>query len=360
MPITETPPSSEQRRSEPEFQGKHSRYGSYDTHELLQMIDELEDDRRWARLREGIWISLIAHMILFSLISWGPRYLLHMPRVVNPADVLKNRKDLTYLDLPPDALKQIKPKKSDVISDKDRIAQSKHPTIDKKTLQELQAMKKAGPPALAPQPQQQASPEPQPPQQQAQQQPQPQQQHPTQPLQPSQQSQLEAPKPSPVPARPNFNTGPLSAGDAIRQAARAAAQQGAAGGDYGANAPNAHPGLKAGAEILSDTMGVDFGPYMNHIIRETRMTWEPLIPESARPPLMKSGVVAIEFMIGPDGRVLPGQMRLVGPSGDPSLDRGAWGAITGSNYPPLPKEFKGPYLALRFYFLYNPKPGQDY
>jgi TonB family protein len=359
MPITEIPPSSEQRPVEPSTNGKRSRYDSYEAHELLQVINELEDDRRWARLREGIWISIIAHMILFSLISWGPRYLLHMPKVVNPADVLRQRKDLTYLDLPPDALKQIKPKHSDAISDKDRQAQSKNPTIDKKTLQELQAMKKAGPPAPtpAPQPQQQAPQQPAPQQQQAQQQP---QQHPTQPLQSNQQAQLDAPRPSPVPARPSFNAGPLSAGDAIRQAARDAARQrgGGEGGDYGANAPNAHPGLKAGAEILSDTMGVDFGPYLNQVIRETRQTWEPLIPESARPPLMKNGTVAVEFMIMPDGRVK--QMKLVGPSGDPSLDRGAWGAITGSNYPPLPKEFKGPYLALRFFFLYNPRPGQDY
>lgn len=354
MPITETPPSSEQRQPEPALDGKRSRYEHYEAHELLQLIDELEDDRRWARLREGIWISIILHIVLFSLISWGPRYLLHMPRVVNPADVLKNRKDLTYLDLPPDALKNLKPKHSDVISDKDRVAQTKNPTIDKKTLQELQAMKKAGPPAPQPAPQQQQAPAPQ----AAQQQPQPPQpqQPPSQPLQPNQQAQLEAPRPRPVPARPSFNTGPMSAGDAIRQAARAAARQGAEGGDYGANAPTAHQGMKAGAEILSDTMGVDFGPYMNHVIRETRQTWEPLIPESARPPLLKSGVVAIEFMIMPDGRVK--QMKLVGPSGDPSLDRGAWGAVTGSNYPPLPKEFKGPYLALRFYFLYNPPPGQ--
>jgi len=31
----------------------------------------------------------------------------------------------------------------------------------------------------------------------------------------------------------------------------------------------------------------------------------------------------------------------------------AWGALTGSNYPPLPRDFHGPYLELRAYFLYN-------
>jgi TonB family protein len=62
--------------------------------------------------------------------------------------------------------------------------------------------------------------------------------------------------------------------------------------------------------------------------------------------------VGIEFIIAPDGSVK--QMKLVFPSGDVPLDRAAWGAITGASpYPPLPKDFKGPYLALRFGFYYN-------
>ena len=45
------------------------------------------------------------------------------------------------------------------------------------------------------------------------------------------------------------------------------------------------------------------------------------------------------------------------PSGDVSLDRAAWGGITGASpYPPLPKEFKGPFLELRFGFYYNLDP----
>ena len=31
-------------------------------------------------------------------------------------------------------------------------------------------------------------------------------------------------------------------------------------------------------------------------------------------------------------------------------------ALTGSNYPPLPSDFHGPYLELRAYFLYNMEP----
>jgi hypothetical protein len=53
---------------------------------------------------------------------------------------------------------------------------------------------------------------------------------------------------------------------------------------------------------------------------------------------------------------MDGSLVLEGRSGDPALDRAAWGALTGSNYPPLPKEFHGPYLELRAIFLYNMEP----
>jgi hypothetical protein len=46
-------------------------------------------------------------------------------------------------------------------------------------------------------------------------------------------------------------------------------------------------------------------------------------------------------------------------SGDTALDRAAWGGITASNpFPPLPTDFGGQYLALRFRFYYNPDKGE--
>ena len=56
---------------------------------------------------------------------------------------------------------------------------------------------------------------------------------------------------------------------------------------------------------------------------------------------------------------MEGSMVLEGRSGDTGLDRAAWGALTGSNYPPLPREFHGPYLELRAVFLYNMDPGKQ-
>jgi TonB family protein len=324
-------------------------------------MDDLKDERARARLREVFWVSIIIHMIIFWFLLYGPKYVWHRNiRVVDPSEILKQRqKELTYLDLQ-DALKQIKPKQSDVISDKNRTAESKKPTLDKKTLQQLEAMRRAGPPAPAPPaPQLGQTPQPAAPQQaQTPPPPQPMPQRPSQPLPNNQQAQLDAPKPAPT--QPNFNTGASTAGQAVQQAARNAMRPGpiGGGGDMGANAPSQHPGQSGAVDILSDTMGVDFGPYIHRVIYDTERSWWPIIPESARPPLNKQGKVGIRFRILPDGSVK--QMILEFPSGDVALDHAAWGGITGASpYPPLPKLFKGPYLELRFYFLYNIRPEDE-
>jgi TonB family protein len=109
-----------------------------------------------------------------------------------------------------------------------------------------------------------------------------------------------------------------------------------------------------GMEILSDTMGVDFGPYVKQLKRQIQTHWEPLIPEAAMPPLNKTGTVVIELMIMKSGAVTA--MKVVKSSGDVPFDRAAWGAITTSlPLPTLPPEFKGEFLLLRGTFLYNPE-----
>jgi TonB family protein len=71
------------------------------------------------------------------------------------------------------------------------------------------------------------------------------------------------------------------------------------------------------------------------------------------PPEMKKGTVVIEFAILKDGRVA--NLHVVKSSGDPALDRAAYGAITYAiPLPNLPQQFAGDYLLLRAHFLYNP------
>ena len=315
-----------------------SRWVDYDTHELLDMISELEDERRWARLREGVLWAILIHILLISAITWVPTYLFHVPKVVDPFDAIKERKDLTYLDLPPDALKQVQPKQTPkVLKDK--------PLIDKKTLEELQ--KETPPAAAAPPPPEQA-PEASKPQ-------------PAPPIPPQQtQSQVEAPRPAAVPAKPNFSQLSQNPADQLQQAMRDAARNRGQGGQM--QIPGGlpqHPGAGTGGlQILSDTQGVDFSAWLAAWYYETRRTWDPLIPEEVNPPISKQGQVMIRFKVLPNGRLMDGSLVLEGRSGDVALDRAAWGALTGSSYPPLPRDFHGPYLELRAIFLYNLQPPQ--
>jgi TonB family protein len=113
------------------------------------------------------------------------------------------------------------------------------------------------------------------------------------------------------------------------------------------------------AEILTDTMGVDFGPYLTRIKQIVRQNWYSLIPPSVYPPQLKQGKLAIEFVILKDGKV--STMAIRTSSGDVPLDRAAWGSITASTpFPPLPKEFPGQILGLRFYYFYNLQPEYFY
>jgi TonB family protein len=110
-------------------------------------------------------------------------------------------------------------------------------------------------------------------------------------------------------------------------------------------------GKRLGAlDILSDTQGVNFGPYLKGLLENVRKNWYRLIPESAA---TKKGKLAIGFAITKDGKLA--DMRLVATSGDTQLDRAAWGGITACDpFKPLPDKFTGAYLALRMRFYYNP------
>ena len=172
---------------------------------------------------------------------------------------------------------------------------------------------------------------------------------------PSQQSLLNEPSAPHPTRRPNFDSGPQNAGDAIRQAERNAAQNpgGGTSGDYGQNAPSQHPAMGAGADILSDTMGVDFGPYMKRVIAATYRSWIPYHPDLPAAALDKQGRVGVRFKILPDGSVK--EMTLEFPSGDVSLDRAGLGIAGAAPPAPSPKTSKA-FLELRFGSYYNLDP----
>ncbi len=331
---------------------------------MPHLLIQLEDDLERSRVREAFWISVVVHLMVVMFLVLSPKLFPGTRGVVliSPEDLMRNQQ-MTYLDLPPDLQKEPKrAPKTDVLSDKNRIAESRHPTLDKKTLEEL---KRAGPPKIPSAPAEQAQNTP--PQQQAQpsqQPPNPAQGQPMAQLQPAipqdnprlPQQQQGAPK------FPGNLAGVMSPGSSIEQAARAVASRRGSGsygggGDYGAGPGGTAARAQGNLEVLSDTQGVDFGPYLSRVLDAVRRNWYNIIPEEARPPLLKRGKVSIEFVILPDGKIAG--MTLRGPSGDVALDRAAWGGITASvPFAPLPTEFHGPYLALRFHFYYNPAKGE--
>jgi TonB family protein len=365
MPATEIPPRSPVPAPPSATPPGSDLYdaGSWETaytemHDVPALLIQLQDDLSRSRQREAFWISVVVHLAIVILAVNSTRLgdLLHKRSVVivSPQDLM-HEKDLTYLELPPDEQKLTQRPKTNNISDKDRVATSKAPQIDRKELKKILDSARPGRPQPSGSPAQ--SQQPAPPAPAADQNPpSPQEQASLQPPPQNQTPQLQTP-PAGAP-KPNFSTGAMSAGSAIEQAARAAISN--RGGGYGGD--NGDYGLGQGRqggeaigpmEVLSDTMGVDFGPYLARVLHDVRENWYRIIPESARAPLMKKGKVSIEFAILKNGQVAG--LQIVGTSGDVALDRAAYGGITASKpFPPLPTEFGGQYLALRFRFYYNP------
>ena len=329
-------------------------------HEAPALLIQLQDDLSRSRRREAFWISVVVHLVVVLLIVNSQKLGRLMPRqtmvLMNP-NVLPREKDLTYLELPPDQQPVTKRPDTNIISDKDRIATSKAPQLDRQELKKILDSSKPGQPGpSAPAgPEQQPSPpamaQNTPPPMQGQGQPGP-------PAPPNQNltAKLQTP---PVGSANPFATGPKYAGSAIEQAARAAAANpggyAGQGGEFGLG--QGKQGRAFGnLDVLSDTMGVDFGPYLQQVLYRVKTNWYTQIPESAKAPIMKKGKLSIEFAILKDGRLAG--MRLASTSGDVALDRGAWGGVTASApFPPLPSEFAGQFLSLRFNFYYNPGPG---
>ena len=112
--------------------------------------------------------------------------------------------------------------------------------------------------------------------------------------------------------------------------ARALPAQTASGKDANGagQAAFAPPPQSGGIEVLSDTNGVDLGPYRKDLKHDVKEHWYKLAnaiaPQSER---LKKGTVAIEFTVGRDGAVLG--MRIVATAGEVVLDRAAWGESQG-------------------------------
>ncbi len=104
--------------------------------------------------------------------------------------------------------------------------------------------------------------------------------------------------------------------------------------------------------ILTPTEGVDFNAYINRVLATVKQNWYAVMPESAR--LGDQGKVVLQFRIMRNGVVPEQEPVMMGTSGKEPLDRAAMSSIRASTpFEQLPPAFSGPYIELRFIFLYN-------
>ena len=274
--------------------------------------------------------------------------------------------ETTFLTLPPDLMKPKPHPPTNRLSDKDREAQGPSPKVNPNGLR-MPYMKgntkvpeiaggaptppPAPPPVAAspapgpktnPGPKSQGSGEKAPP--------------PPEKQQESQLRFMDVPKPGEGREQSRLQMPYTSPGEAIQQSLQGAARGRATGqitgpGDSIGQLNNLDPNFSTqGPIILSDTQGVDFGPYLARVVYVVRRNWYAVIPESAR--LGQKGRVSLVFEILKDGSVP--QIRLVASSGADPLDRAAIASIRASNpFPPLPQQFTGKHLVLQFNYLYN-------
>lgn len=328
---------------------------------IPHLVIQLQDDLARSRRREAIWLSVITHLVLILMVLFAPKLPYFQGRAVRIVTPNMQSRDLTFLDLPKDLQKaELKPK-TNVISDKNRIATSRTPRIDPDALHKILDARKQGAPGR-PQPTPPAPPAQQPamqaqaPAAQPQGQPNTMARNNPQPTAPALQDIPQQPGGgAPSPNQNPFNLGRTSP-SALAQATAPGRGTFGQGGEFGAGYRGA-ASVRGNMEILSDTMGVNFGPYLQRVKDTVQRNWYAIMPESAQRPFFANGRVSIIFRILKNGTV--DALTVESSSGRVDLDQAARGGITLSNpFQALPKEFEGAELRIRFTFYYNPEKGE--
>src|SRR5207302_8478574 len=122
-------------------------------HQAPALLVQLQDDLSRSRQREAFWISVVVHLVLVIVVVNSPKLEKYFPKrpvmVVSPNDWMR-QKELTYLELPKSTQKITKRPNTNVISDKDRIAASRTPQLNRKELKKILDSSRARPPASPP------------------------------------------------------------------------------------------------------------------------------------------------------------------------------------------------------------------
>lgn len=314
-------------------------------------VSFLPPEERFARTMEDRAtniVSVVVHILLVAFLLFSPKFFNHVP-TSEEQDIA--RRQMTVL-LPPGALESLKP----------APAPAPHAAVRV----DPRVINKVAPPAPTPPPPQ---PVPEPPKRELPSAPAPQpnvaQMPPPNPSPsrgdlPKPQVRLESPD-MPVPEKGLVLPKSGSAGSNIQDALRgikpnAPVAIGGGGAIRGSGGGHTGKGTAgAGIEMLTDTQGVDFNDYLRRIYYIVKGNWYAVMPPSVD--LGEQGIVSLHVKIMRDGSVPDPEPVMLYGSGKEPLDRAAISSIRSSNpFPPLPPQFKGPYIELRYTYYYNLQP----
>jgi len=321
----------------------------------VSFLPPVERDYRGKDERVATWITTFVYaLMLLSLPFTGKYFKSHVP-TAEEQDIA--RRQMTVL-LPPGALESLKP--------------SPAPAPHAAVRVDPRVINKIAPPAPTPPP---PTPQPEVPKRELPSAPTPQPNVAQQPPPNMPPAQGELPKPQvrlenpdmPVPQKGGLilPKTPNSAGDLIRDASRSvkpnapiamgggipvAGGIGRVGGRGGGGGT-----AGAGIQMLTDNEGVDFHDYFNRIYWIVYHNWMAVMPPSVS--LGEQGKLALHVKIMRDGSVPDMEPVLIYTSGKEPLDRAAIASIRSSNpFPPLPPQFKGPYIEIIYSYYYNLQP----
>ena len=145
--------------------------------------------------------------------------------------------------------------------------------------------------------------------------------------------------------------------DSLRAAARSSGPRPIAGGGQlpgggTGGGGGGHGTAYGGIEMLTPDEGVDFSNYLNRVYVTVKRNWFAVMPGSVE--LGEKGIVVLTFKIMRDGSVPSAEPVIQRNSGKEPLDRAAYSSVRASNpFEPLPPQFSGPYIELRYTYLYN-------
>src|ERR1700691_3139261 len=143
MPITQIPfqdPVAPPEKPQPEqlglydSQGWESAYSELDDDSRVpHLLIQLQDDLARSRRREAAWISIITHLVLLILLFNLDKLEKYFPWLHPVVAVSRNAaKDVTFLELPPDLQNLKQRPNTNIASDKNRVAMTRHPQLDVK------------------------------------------------------------------------------------------------------------------------------------------------------------------------------------------------------------------------------------